>query len=72
MPENSIEKLPPQNIEAERSVLGALLIDKDAIISVADIIKPEDFYKDTHQIIFEAMLELYEKREPVDLSLIHI
>ena len=67
MPENSIEKLPPQNIEAERSVLGALLIDKDAIISVADIIKPEDFYKDTHQIIFEAMLELYEKREPVDI-----
>lgn len=67
MPENSIEKLPPQNIEAERSVLGALLIDKDAIISVADIIKPEDFYKDTHQIIFEAMLELYEKREPIDI-----
>lgn len=70
---NTIEKLPPQNIEAEQSVLGALLIDKDAIIKIADILKPADFYKDTHKIIFEAMLELYEKREPIDiLSLTNI
>lgn len=70
---NNLEKLPPQNIEAEQSVLGSLLIDKNAIIKVADIIKPEDFYKDIHKIIFEAMLELYEKREPIDvLSLSNI
>ena len=75
MPQNfeTMEKLPPQNIEAEQSVLGSLLIDKEAIIKVADILKPEDFYKDTHKMIFEAMLDLYEKREPIDvLSLTNI
>ncbi len=60
-------KIPPHNIEAEQSVLGSLLIDKDAIIKVADIINPEDFYRDTHQLIYQAMLELFEKREPIDL-----
>ncbi|PIP17717.1 MAG: replicative DNA helicase [Parcubacteria group bacterium CG23_combo_of_CG06-09_8_20_14_all_35_9] len=70
--ENSITKLPPQNIEAEQSLLGALLLDKDAIIKVADIINPKDFYKGSHEIIFEAMQELYAKREPIDiLSLIN-
>ncbi len=64
---NPIEKLPPQNLEAEQSVLGALLIDKDAIIKVADVVAGDDFYKDAHQMIFEAMLELYEKREPIDV-----
>jgi len=62
-----IYKIPPQNIEAERSVLGSLLIDKDAIVKVADIIKPEDFYQEKHKIIYEAMLDIYEKREPIDL-----
>jgi len=67
MPKDLIEKLPPQNLEAEQSILGSLLIDKDAIIKIADIVKPEDFYKDIHKIIFEAMLELYEKKEPIDV-----
>lgn len=62
-----IDKLPPQNLEAEQSVLGALLIDKDAIIKVADVITADDFYKDAHRDIFEAMLQLYEKREPIDV-----
>lgn len=62
-----IGKIPPQNNEAEQSVLGSLLIDKDAIVKIADIIKPHDFYKDIHGMIFEAMLEIYEKREPIDL-----
>jgi len=66
-------KIPPQNIEAEQSLLGALLIDKDAIIKIADVISPEDFYKDIHRMIFEAMRALYEKREPIDiLSLANI
>lgn len=60
-------KMPPQNIEAERSVLGALMLDKDAIIKVANLIRIGDFYKDDHNIIYEAMVELYEKREPIDV-----
>ncbi len=60
-------KIPPQNLEMEQSLLGCLLIDKDAIIKIADIINPDDFYKDIHRLIFEAMRSLYEKREPIDL-----
>jgi len=61
------DKLPPQNIEAEQSVLGSLMLDKDAIIKIADFLKPEDFYKEKHQEIYRAMLELFAKNEPVDL-----
>ncbi|MDD2646732.1 MAG: replicative DNA helicase [Patescibacteria group bacterium] len=64
---NNLEKLPPQNIEAEEALLGCLLIDKDAIIKIADIIGPDDFYKDIHRIIYEAMLEVFEHREPIDI-----
>src|SRR4030065_2914048 len=60
-------KMPPQNIDAERSVLGALMLDKDAIIKVANLIRLGDFYKDDHNKIYEAMMELYEKREPIDV-----
>ncbi len=61
------ERMPPQDIEAEKSVLGALMLDKDAIIKVTDILKTEDFYRGVHQIIYTAMLELFEKNEPIDL-----
>jgi replicative DNA helicase len=60
-------RVPPQNIEAERSVLGALMLDKDSIIKVANLIRNGDFYKDDHNMIYEAMVELYEQREPIDL-----
>ena len=60
-------RLPPQDIEAEQSVLGSLLIDKDAIHKIADIIAPEDFYRKAHEMIFNAILELYQKNEPIDL-----
>lgn len=61
-------KLPPQNIEAEQSLLGALLIDKDAIVTVGEILKTGDFYKsEQHGSIYSAILELFEKREPIDL-----
>lgn len=63
----SIERIPPHNIEAEQSLLGALLIDKDAVNRTADALTPADFYKTSHGMIFEAMLELYEKHEPIDL-----
>ncbi|HWH24479.1 MAG TPA: replicative DNA helicase [Candidatus Limnocylindria bacterium] len=63
----SIDRLPPQSIEAEQSVLGALLIDRDAVIEVADFLRPADFYRQAHSAIYEAILELYDKREPVDI-----
>lgn len=60
-------KIPPQNAEAEASLLGALLIDADAIVKVADIVAPEDFYDERHKRIFEAVRQLYEKHSPVDV-----
>lgn len=60
-------KTPPQNEEAEQSVLGAILIDKGAISTVSELLAPSDFYSDIHSIIFEAMLSLYEDRQPIDL-----
>lgn len=62
-----IPKLPPQNVEAEQSVLGSLLLDKDAIIKIADSLKPDDFYRDDHRQIYLAMLKLFEKRMPIDV-----
>ncbi len=59
--------IPPQNVEAEISLLGAILLDKDALIKVADIITADDFYKDVHGIIYAAMLNLFEHREPIDV-----
>jgi len=62
-----MDKLIPQNIEAEKSLLGCLMIDTDAIYKVADFLNPKDFYKPAHQLIFESMVELFTKREPIDL-----
>lgn len=61
------ERIPPHNIEAEQSLLGALMIDNDAIVKIADILSPEDFYKESHKMIYKTMLELYENHEPIDL-----
>lgn len=58
---------PPQNIEAEASLLGALLIDSDAIVKIADSLVPEDFFDKRHARIFEAMMNLYERREAIDV-----
>ncbi|MCK5084919.1 MAG: replicative DNA helicase [Candidatus Pacebacteria bacterium] len=66
-PDFGVNRMPPQNIEAEQSVLGSLMIDKNAIIKVGDLITPEDFYKDSHGKIYKAMLYLYEHHEPIDL-----
>ncbi len=60
-------RVAPHNEEAEQSVLGALLIDKDAINVVSEVIVPQDFYNDLNGIIFEAMLTLYDKRKPIDI-----
>lgn len=64
----STSKLPPQNIEAEQSLLGGLLIDKDAIVEIAETLQPGHFYRsEQHGQIYSAILELFEKREPIDL-----
>jgi replicative DNA helicase len=60
-------RVPPQNIEAESSLLGSILIEKDAIIKVADIVTADDFYVDRHGTIYAAMVDLYEQRQPIDI-----
>ena len=60
-------KVPPSSEEAERSVLGAVLIDKDAISLVSEVVSPKDFYNDVNGIIYDAMLSLYDERKPIDL-----
>ncbi len=62
-----MEKIPPQNLEAEQSVLGSMLLDKDAIINVASFLKGEHFYDPRHLIIYEAIIELFEAGMPVDI-----
>ena len=60
-------RLPPHSAEAEESALGALLLDKDAIIAVAEFLQPSDFYDDRHRAIYEACISLYEDRIPIDV-----
>ena len=60
-------KLPPQNSDAEASLLGAILIDADAIVKIADVVRPEDFYEERHRRIYEAILNLYDKHSPIDV-----
>lgn len=60
-------KIPPHDLEAERSVLGAVLIDSSAITLVAEFLKPEHFYDPNHQLIFASMLSLFEKQQPIDI-----
>ena len=60
-------RIPPHNIDAEQSVLGAMLLDREAVISVTEKLRDEHFYKENHKEIYRAMLDLYGKNEPVDL-----
>jgi replicative DNA helicase len=66
-PYSGLGKLQPQAIDLEEAVLGALMLEKDALSSVIDILKPEVFYKDNHQKIFQAIRQLFEKSSPVDI-----
>ena len=61
------DRVPPQNIEAEQAVLGAMMIKKEAIVEVQEILQPEDFYREAHRHVYEAMLDLTEHDEAVDL-----
>lgn len=60
-------KLPPQAVDLEEAVLGAIMLEKDALASIIDIIRPEAFYKEAHQIIFSAITRLFAKTEPIDI-----
>src|SRR6266511_1649646 len=67
MLQSQFGKLPPQAIDLEEAVLGALMLEKDALTSVIDILHPDSFYKDSHRMIFHAIRRLFEKSEPIDI-----
>lgn len=67
MPKSIATRVPPQDIEAEKSIIGAVLLDRDGILAVAQFLRPSHFYKQAHSDIYAACLELYELREPIDL-----
>lgn len=63
-----MEKIPPQNLEAEKAALGSMLVEKEAIMRAIEILEPKHFYKDSHQRIFEAIVALFDRNEPVDIT----
>ncbi|MCK5922810.1 MAG: replicative DNA helicase, partial [Methylococcales bacterium] len=63
---SEIDRLPPHSLEAEEATLGSLLIDPDALYEVANFLKPEAFYREQNRWIFEAILSLHDRREPLD------
>src|SRR3990167_7153077 len=60
-------KLPPQSIDAEKSILGSIIIDREALNKVIDFLAVDDFYSRSHQMIYGSMLALFERTEPIDL-----
>lgn len=62
-----ITKIPPQSIEAEKALLGSLMMDKEGIIKVVDFLRPEDFYKNAHSQIYQSILDLYDRQQPIDI-----
>jgi replicative DNA helicase len=65
--EDALDKLPPQNLEAEQTVLGAIMLENSALYKTVEILKPEDFYRESHRKIYKGMLSLMEKNDPIDL-----
>jgi len=63
----ALDRVPPQNLDAEQALLGALMLDKEAIFSVVEHVRSTDFYKEAHRIIFDCLLDLNDQGEPVDL-----
>ena len=60
-------KVPPHSIEAEKSVLGSVMVEKNALLKITDVVQPEDFYYETHSTIYTGILELFAKRSPIDI-----
>ncbi|MGH7832230.1 MAG: replicative DNA helicase, partial [Candidatus Binatia bacterium] len=65
--EDNLRKVPPQNLEAEAAVLGGIMLENDAINRALEVVRPDDFYRESHRKIFRAMIELSDRNEPVDL-----
>ncbi len=63
----NIDKLPPQNIEAEQAVLGSIIFDNEAVTKAIEALTPDDFYKESHRRLYRAMLDLFDKSEPIDI-----
>lgn len=63
----TINKLPPQNIEAEQAVLGAIILDNEALPKSLEILSQDDFYRESHRRLYRAILDLFEKNEPIDI-----
>lgn len=66
-PKMEVGKVPPHDLEAEQAVIGSMLTDNDAVISSIEVLKPEDFYREDNKIIYTAMVNLYNRAEPIDL-----
>ena len=62
-----IGRVPPHDTEAEQAIIGSMLTDKDAVIAAMEVLKKEDFYREDNQLIYEAILNLYNRGEPVDV-----
>lgn len=67
MSESTLERIPPQSIEAEQAVLGSIMVSGDGIARIVDVLQPEYFYRKAHQVIYATMMDLYEKNEPIDI-----
>src|SRR5580658_2079284 len=65
--DTALERMPPQSIESEQAVLGSLLVSGDGITRVLDILEPDYFYRKAHQIIYAAMVNLFDNNEPIDV-----
>lgn len=65
-----MEKLLPNNVEAEMGVLGSVIIDPEAIVRIADLLEPRDFYRDAHRLLYEVIVDLYQRNEPADFLMI--
>ncbi|HUZ78581.1 MAG TPA: replicative DNA helicase [Chloroflexota bacterium] len=63
----ALEKLPPSNVDAEQAVIGSLLLDRDAIVTISQFLLPEDFFREGHRLLYEAALALYEQNQPSDI-----
>ena len=63
----TMSRMPPHNMEAEQSVLGCMLLDKESVATATDFLDSDDFYADAHKEIFQSMVEIYDRGEPVDL-----
>ena len=65
--DTAIERIPPQSIESEQAVLGSLLVNPESLSRVVDVLKPDAFYRKAHQSICAAIIDLFEKNEPIDI-----